>query len=136
MFDLSAPCPCDSGNDYGLCCAPIHDRGAGLGTSAEQLMRARYSAYVLERSEFLLASWHPDHRPASMGQSDPSQRWLGLEILDTVGGGALDKAGEVEFTAKFSVRGEFFELHERSSFERLDGSWVYVDGYDPGEADS
>jgi len=96
------------------------------------MMRARYSAFVQEKPDFLLASWHPDHRPESMGESDPSHTWLGLEILDVVGGGAFDNVGEVEFTARFSVRGEFFELHERSSFERLGGSWVYVDGYDPG----
>jgi len=97
-------------------------------------MRARYSAYGMDRPDFLLASWHPDHRPDSMGEIDASQAWHGLDIIDVAGGGPLDSNGEVEFKARFSVRGDFFELHERSSFTRVGGKWMYVDGYDPGEA--
>lgn len=90
-------------------------------------MRARYSAYALELRPFLLDSWHPETRPAAL-DFDPNIEWLGLEILDTVAGGALDTAGIVEFRARFTRSGEPLELHERSSFERIDGRWVYVNG--------
>ena len=33
---------------------------------AESLMRSRYTAFVLERADYLLATWHPTTRPASI----------------------------------------------------------------------
>ena len=46
-------------------------------------MRARYSAFALGDSAYLLASWHPDVRPASL-ELDSELRWyrLGNEISD------------------------------------------------------
>ncbi len=38
-------CPCDSGTPYNQCCQPLHEGVAA--TTAEALMRSRYSAYVL-----------------------------------------------------------------------------------------
>lgn len=90
-------------------------------------MRARYTAYVIGRDDFLIESWHPSTRPASV-RDDSGVQWHGLEIIETEAGGALDSAGSVEFKARFSRGGEFLELHERSSFTRVDGRWVYVDG--------
>jgi SEC-C motif-containing protein len=104
----------------------VHAQGAGLGVSAERLMRARYSAYVRHDGKFLLASWHPDTRPESV-VFDDGLEWLGLEIVDTEAGSAFDNEGIVEFKARFRRGGEHLELHERSSFIRIDGRWVYLD---------
>src|SRR5689334_22123159 len=113
-----APCPCRTGLPYAECCAPAH-RGTPPAT-AEQLMRSRYSAFVLADEAYLLRSWHPDTRPASV-PPDPDVRWTGLEVLATRGGGLFDTEGEVEFRA--SWRGG--EMHERSRFVRHAGAWVY-----------
>lgn len=121
------PCPCGTGRTYGACCEPVHQNGAGLGTTAESLMRARYTAYVLNLADFLLASWHPDTRPPGMGE-DPGNEWLGLEVLVTERGGALDNDGVVEFRARFRRGDDYLELHEVSTFTRVSGRWVYVDG--------
>ena len=53
---------------------------------------------------------------------------MGLDVLHTVGGGATDDTGTVEFRARF--RGSEGEqvLHETSRFERRAGRWVYVAG--------
>jgi len=120
-------CPCGVGQKYTVHCELIHVGGAGLGSTAEGLMRARYSAYVRHNRAFLLNSWHPDTRPTSL-EFDPAIEWLGLEIVDSESGGVLDNAGIVEFRARFARGGEHLELHERSSFERVDGDWVYIDG--------
>lgn len=93
-------------------------------------MRARYSAYVRQDSDFLMASWHPDTRPEAIAP-DPGTEWLGLTIVATDRGSGLDANGEVEFRARFRRGEEYLELHERSTFERRDGRWVYVDGYAP-----
>ena len=90
-------------------------------------MRARYSAYVMGDTEFLLRSWHPTTRPATVS-FDPDLEWLGLEIERTEAGGGFDTEGVVEFRARFRRGDEHLELHEESSFTRVDGSWVYVAG--------
>ena len=123
-------CACGSNDPYSDCCGPIHSSGAGFGTSAEALMRARYSAYVMKDRPFILSSWHPDTRPPTVTFS-PQQEWLGLTIEHTHRGGPLDTEGTVEFIAKFRHGAEFFELHELSSFERVDGQWLYTAGSDP-----
>jgi len=121
----SEACPCGADGSYEEHCATIHKNGAGLGVTAESLMRARYTAYVRYDRAFLMASWHDETRPTAL-EFDSTLTWLGLEVVDTVGGGALERDGIVEFKARFSRGGEFLELHERSSFERVDGHWVYV----------
>lgn len=118
-------CPCGTGIDYEQCCGTIHDGGAGLGVTAEALMRARYSAYARRDEAFLARSWHPDTRPDPI-DPDPTIVWQGLEIVDTEAGGGLDQNGIVEFRASYEVGGKQSELHERSSFVRLEGHWVYV----------
>jgi len=150
-IDNDQPCPCristgsgadpdtglgaDPSTSYAACCGPIHHDGAGLGSTAEQLMRARYSAYVLHDADFLLRSWHPNTRPESLSFSS-GHTWHGLTIVETVGGGGLESDGTVEFKARFTRDGDHFELHERSTFARVSGSWVYVDGFDPDQRDS
>ncbi len=120
-------CPCGIGVPYADHCQRVHAGGAGLGVSAESLMRARYVAYGMQNRSFLLDSWHPDTRPAEL-DFDPTIAWLGLEVVATEAGSGLDTTGVVEFKARFSRNGEPLELHERSSFMRLDGDWVYIDG--------
>ena len=126
MTTTDSACPCGV-LTYLEHCETVHRNGAGLGVSAESLMRARYSAYVLHNQQFLLESWHPETRPAQV-EFDPDLVWLGLEVVDTEAGSGLDSEGVVEFRARFQRGGEFLELHERSSFVRVDGRWVYVSG--------
>lgn len=41
------PCPCGSGNGYMKCCGKLHtDETAYAAATAEQVVRARYSAYA------------------------------------------------------------------------------------------
>lgn len=130
----AAPCPCGHPVSFDECCAKVHAKGAGLGTTAEMLMRARYSAYALADNGFLLRSWHPDTRPAEIApDADPNSgiTWLGLDVIDTDAGTAFDQVGEVEFKARFRRGKEHLELHERSTFARLEGNWVYIDGTAP-----
>ena len=40
-------------------------------------MRSRYSAYVLGNEAYLLATWHPDTRPAVLDLADDAPvKWL------------------------------------------------------------
>ena len=131
-LDDSDSCPCGRGRGYGRCCGPLHAAGgAGLGTTPEDTMRARFSAYVLADESFLLATWHPDTRPHGVSFPD-DVTWETLEVIEAVGGG-LDAHGAVEFKARFRRNDAPLELHELSAFERVDGKWVYVSGSDPDQ---
>ncbi|MGK5693326.1 YchJ family protein [Streptomyces sp. URMC 128] len=118
----SRSCPCGLPQAYEACCGRYHSSEAAAPT-AEALMRSRYCAFVKGDAGYLLRTWHPRTRPATL-EPDPRMRWTGLEILGTSDGSAFHAAGTVEFRA--SYRGG--SLHERSRFERVDGAWVYVDG--------
>ena len=89
-------------------------------------MRSRYSAFVLERAEYLQATWHASKRPSKIS-FDPGVKWLGLEVRDFKVIDA-DRA-EVEFVARQRDKsGRAVRLHERSRFVREDGRWYYVEG--------
>jgi SEC-C motif-containing protein len=89
-------------------------------------MRSRYTAFVLGRAEYLLATWHPSRRPADL-QLEPGARWLGLEVRWQKQQDATH--AEVEFVARQRDRsGRAVRLHELSRFILEDGQWFYVDG--------
>jgi SEC-C motif domain protein len=115
-------CPCESGRTYEKCCAPFH-QGAAAET-AEQLMRSRYSAFVLNLHAYLLATWHSSTRPATLGDDEPV-RWLGLKIKDAQ---TQASHAEVEFIARYKIGGKAWKLHERSRFVFEEGRWYYIDG--------
>ena len=72
--------------------------------TAEALMRSRFAAVRDADAEWLLASWHPSTRPASLDLTD-NPAWRGLQIIDTVAGGPDDDTGIVEFRATYLVPG-------------------------------
>ena len=124
-------CPCGSSAAYENCCEPVI-AGARPAETAEQLMRARYSAYVGARMDFIFETTHPDQRQgydhAGTKEWAESSEWHGLEIVSTREGGAEDTTGEVEFIARFSEKEVPREHHESARFERLDGAWFFSDG--------
>lgn len=123
---MSERCHCGAGDSLDSCCGP-YITGEALPETAEHLMRSRYSAFVEQDQDYLLASWHPATRPSRV-RFDPDQRWLGLSIRGTAAGGPDDDNGTVEFVARYKIAGKGYRLHETSRFARLDGRWVYRDG--------
>lgn len=97
-----------------------------LPQDAEALMRSRYEAYVALDRDWLLETWHPSTRPASL-ELDPGIKWLGLDVKDHRVIDAMH--AEVEFVACFRAGGGRAQrLHERSRFVKEAGRWYYVDG--------
>ncbi|MDE1894341.1 MAG: hypothetical protein KGH90_08435 [Xanthomonadaceae bacterium] len=125
--DMPTPCPCGNPDGYRHCCGPLHDGGAAR--NAEQLMRSRYSAYVLRHEDYLLASWHADTRPATLqlAAQQPPPIWLGLEIRRHA---SVDDAHAiVEFVARYRLGGGRAQRqHETSRFVREHDRWYYLDG--------
>lgn len=124
-------CPCGGvpqGSPYDSCCGPIV-AGEVAASTAEALMRSRYSAYAVGSGDHLFRTWHPRTRPDDV-DPDGRVRWVGLDVIDCVAGGPDDSEGVVEFRAHWvsdddgpTRRGE---VHERSAFVRRAGRWVYL----------
>ena len=114
---ITAVCPCGSGASYADCCEPIIQ--GDCATTAETLMRSRYSAYVMGCWSYLHQSWHPDTSPSSLSPS--KTQWLGLTIIRA-------EYDTIEFIARFREQGRMMALHETSRFAQLDGHWRYLDG--------
>ncbi|WP_019021342.1 YchJ family protein [Thioalkalivibrio sp. ALE23] len=125
----SVNCSCGSGHPRERCCGPRID-GSAPAETAEALMRSRYTAFTEHNEAYILATWDPQTRPASL-ELDPDRRWLGLNVRDTEAGGREDTTGVVEFVARARLHGQGMRLHERSRFRRIDGHWYYIDGDTP-----
>ena len=114
---------------YGQCCGRWLEAEAACGPlapDAQQLMRSRYTAFVLEREAYLRATWQAGHRPAHIA-FEPGVKWLGLEVRDYRVTSA--DTAEVEFVARQKpMTGPATRLHERSRFVLEDGRWLYLDG--------
>jgi len=123
-------CPCRTAADalpYAACCARYHTGPLHLrAPTAEALMRSRYSAFVLDIADYLLATWHPSTRPARIEPNPTGLKWLGLELRHH----ALQPADQatVEFVARNKLGGRAQRLHETSRFVREEGRWFYLDG--------
>lgn len=118
-------CPCGSGSSLRICCLPVISTRAAV--TAEQLMRSRYTAYVLQDGDYLKDTWAPEHRPSQL-TFNQNQNWLGLKIKGTRSGGQNDDTGIVEFVARYKIDGRGHRLHEISQFRRDNGKWIYVAG--------
>ena len=143
----AAMCPCGSGQGLEACCGRWH--AGAPAPDAENLMRSRYSAFVLGKAEYLFDTWHSSTRPDDL-ELDPNWEWRRLVIEATTAGGPFDDEGTVTFTAIARTPEGRVSQRERSRFVResrsgwgaaageggarvggaaVTGSrWVYLDG--------
>lgn len=127
-------CHCGSGKDLEACCLPLIN-GAPAPT-AEALMRSRYTAFKVGNLDYVDKTHASDmDEPFDRENGEKMMNeidWRGLEIRKVTGGGEKDETGEVEFIARFKTHGpaggQSGVHHERATFKRENGRWVYVDG--------
>ena len=123
----AAVCCCDSGKPFKQCCGLLLV-GAVLPKTAKKLMRSRYTAYALGGyGDYLLATWHPDHRAGldAASLSMQTTNWQSLKIIES---NQNNNEAVVEFIAYFlEFSGEIGLHRERSRFQRIKGCWYYVD---------
>ncbi len=111
---------------FSACCGLyLDDFDETPAPDVESLMRSRYSAFALGRSDYLLATWYASTRPPQL-ELNAAGKWLGLEVRSHR---VIDAShAEVEFVARCREAGLAIRLHERSRFVREQGRWHYVDG--------
>ncbi|MEK7990789.1 MAG: YchJ family protein [Thiotrichaceae bacterium] len=118
-------CPCGNQQTYMQCCAPYH-QGNKKPTTAEALMRSRYTAFVFELKDYLLVTWHSSTRPKQL-QFEPNTIWLGLKVKACEAGLQDDNQGMVSFVARYKIQGKAHRLIENSRFIKQQEQWFYVD---------
>ena len=128
----ATPCPCGQTDvrkkplAYADCCGRFIDAfDTTPAPDAESLMRSRYSAFVLERADYIRVTWDAANYPPDFA-IQPGAKWLGLEVRAARSTGA--DSAEVEFVARYRVDGRAVRVHERSRFVRSGGRWFYVNG--------
>ena len=119
-------CHCGSLIPYISCCEPYLLKKE-FPTTAEQLMRSRYTAFCRLDSEYLQDTVSGPAKQAFCSEITP-HHWVGLEILKTSKGTAQDRVGSVEFKAYFMEHNKRQVLHEISQFKQIKGTWYYVGG--------
>lgn len=124
-------CPCGNEKPYEQCCEMAH-KDLAKASTAESLMRARYTAFVKNNIDFIAKTHIPgttDFDPQEAKDWAESSIWQGLEIVSTKKGGPQDTAGIVEFKARYSDKAEKSYIHhEIAHFKKLDGFWYYDNG--------
>jgi len=127
-------CPCGSDRPYAAFCKPLIERQQTAST-AEELMRSRYTAFTLADSAYLLETIHPDkregHDEKALLKWANNSEWLGLEVIDTQDGGTDDQEGIVEFVARYMQKGSRVNHHELAVFKKVEDTWYFYDGSVP-----
>jgi SEC-C motif-containing protein len=118
-------CYCGSQENFQECCEPII-KGIQKPSTAESLMRSRYSAYATHEVDYLLETTHISERKyyskAEILNWAISNQWQKLEIINAT-------ENTVEFKAYFLDSELQSQIHhELSTFKLENGSWFYVDG--------
>jgi len=118
-------CYCGSAKGFQDCCEPLI-KGAEKASTAESLMRSRYSAYATHAVDYLMATTHPSerkyHSKSEILNWAVSNQWLKLEIVNAT-------ENIVEFKAYFRDHLLVEQIHhEKSTFKFENGSLYYVDG--------
>jgi len=122
---MNSNCYCGRPLSFDNCCKPIIE-GKQKASSAEDLMRSRYSAFATGAADYLVKTTHSStrkfHKKEDILDWANSNQWIKLEVLE-----ATTKI--VTFKAYYldsNLRGQVH--YEKSTFVFENGSWFYVDG--------
>ncbi len=118
-------CPCGSEKEFDQCCRPLLE-GLKPASTPEELMRSRYTAFVLQKMAYIEMTTDPQTRlDFDMKANEDwarSSRFLGLEILKCSQDG---NKGLVEFKAHFQVADQAPQVHHEVSKFRQQGGVCY-----------
>lgn len=124
-------CYCGNNKTYKACCEVFHLNN-GKTETAQQLMRSRYSAFVLANGDYLMETHHSSTRPTSEKKAivkwAKSVEWIKLEVQETTKGLEKDEEGTVTFNAYFYENSKVDVIHEKSAFVKENDRWYYL-GY-------
>ena len=125
-------CPCCSEKLFETCCAPII-QGKAKAKTAEDLLRARYTAFTTGDVDFILGSHHSrtvaEVKRSEIEEWSKSSEWLGLKILEKSEGLETDEKATIIFQAQYRVKEKEEDHFEKSFFEKENGQWKFLDAH-------
>ena len=125
-------CYCGEAKPFSDCCEPIIS-GEKSAQTVEQLMRSRYSAYVVVDVKYLIATTYPtqqkNYDEADIQAWAEANKWQKLEVIATKKGKFNEEDGEVEFKASYIDNTGTPQIHhEKSTFVKENGQWYNLSG--------
>jgi SEC-C motif domain protein len=131
--DAAQPCPCGSGKTFASCCGPVL-AGERLAATAEELMRARYTAHAIRDFAFVHRTYRATARlPYVPMPEDPATEWIRLEVHAHEPGRVAEIA-TVDFSAYATEDGVEKVLHEKAEFIKEGKEWIYTRALREGPA--
>ncbi len=118
-------CYCGSQKSFETCCEPFL-LGTSFPSTAEELMRSRYSAYVTKNVSYIIETTSPKFRkyynPKSILEWASGSKWISLEIRSS-------SENRVRFVATYlDENGQLTRHEEDSRFEKIADRWYFMDG--------
>ena len=132
-FSANDNCPCGSLIKYKKCCKPFHE-DIKTPINALELMKSRYCAYVIEKSEYIISTTHQKNRDFNTDTKvwnndildfSRNTKFEKLEILEFIDG---QTESFVTFKANITQNKQDVSFIEKSRFIKENGKWQYIDG--------
>ena len=128
MTTTNKNCFCGKTSVFERCCQPIIT-GKVAAQNAEELMRSRFSAYVIKDYAYILLTYTTEQRGkltvSELANSAKGTQWLSLQVLSHHS--EADTA-QVEFKAYYQIDQDYYVMHELSDFVRVQKKWLYSTG--------
>ena len=135
--DPQSSCPCVSGKTFQNCCLPLLS-GDQVASTAEALMRSRYSAFVVNDMDYIFKTTDPQARAEF--DVEANREWSetcefqNLEVLKAEENGPK---AFIEFKATYKTAdGKVHIHHEYSKFRKQGGIWYFRDAKVYGESNA
>jgi SEC-C motif-containing protein len=132
-FSANDNCPCGSLIKYKKCCKPFHE-DIKTPINALELMKSRYCAYAIEKSEYIISTTHQKNRDFNTDTKvwnndildfSRNTKFEKLEILEFIDG---QTESFVTFKANITQNKQDVSFIEKSRFIKENGKWQYIDG--------
>ena len=111
---------------YEICCEPLHN-GQRVASSPHALMRSRFSAFALQKAQYIHDTYAQEerehHSVESIRRSLMGRIWTRLEITNSFV--ESPTLGWVDFVAYCTVMGKEYALREKSAFRKEKEGWCY-----------
>ena len=115
-------CLCGSKQPYQQCCQGYHD-GTNVAQRAEDLLRSRFSAFVLGRLDYIrsttISSKQTENLTRSLQDVKQDTKWLSLKVLERFperDKKSSNQLPQIRYVVFFEKDGQPYQMHELSHF--------------------
>ncbi|MEL6307816.1 MAG: YchJ family metal-binding protein [Chloroflexota bacterium] len=128
-YNPNDPCPCTSGKKYKKCCRRYH-QGMKVPTP-EALVRARFGAYAIGLTDYLIDTLHPDHEDQKLSETKIRAQVDAYSIRNTFLKCDIVSAEDDKVTYRAFIMAfhqDPLVYTEDAVFAQHDNKWYYLSG--------